>query len=133
MTDTHLGSCLCGAVRFSIEGAFDHFYLCHCTRCRKDSGSSHSANLFSSSAKLAWLSGSDKVSTYTLPETQHTKSFCSVCGSALPYSLGSLLVVPAGALTSDIDLPPDAHIHFASRAGWEQNLANVPSFERLPM
>ena len=51
------GSCLCGEVTFEIEGDFDNFYLCHCERCRKDTGSAHAANLFSSTAKLKWLSG----------------------------------------------------------------------------
>jgi hypothetical protein len=41
----HLGSCLCGAVRFEVEGDFQQFYLCHCGRCRNDSGSAHAANL----------------------------------------------------------------------------------------
>lgn len=46
------GSCLCGEVTFEIEGDFEDFYLCHCERCRKDTGSAHAANLFSSTAKL---------------------------------------------------------------------------------
>lgn len=53
MSDKHLGACLCGAVRFEVDGAFDRFYLCHCESCRKDSGSAHAANLFSSFASLA--------------------------------------------------------------------------------
>ena len=31
----HAGSCLCGQVRFEIEGDFDRFFFCHCQRCRK--------------------------------------------------------------------------------------------------
>lgn len=52
MNPKHAGSCLCGEVHYEIEGAFERFYLCHCTHCRKDTGSAHAANLFSSSAKL---------------------------------------------------------------------------------
>jgi len=52
----HLGSCLCGEVRFEIVGNFERFFLCHCGRCRKDTGSAHAANLFSSTAKVHWLS-----------------------------------------------------------------------------
>jgi hypothetical protein len=46
MTQTVTGSCLCGAVSFEVSGAFDSFFLCHCSRCRKDTGSAHAANLF---------------------------------------------------------------------------------------
>ena len=62
--DSHLGSCLCGAVRFRIDGAFERFYLCHCSHCRKDTGSAHAANLFSSGARLTWLHGRDELRSY---------------------------------------------------------------------
>ncbi|RPH66319.1 MAG: aldehyde-activating protein, partial [Hyphomicrobiales bacterium] len=52
MSSRHLGSCLCGDVRFEIAGDFEKFYLCHCSRCRKDTGSAHGANLFASAARL---------------------------------------------------------------------------------
>jgi hypothetical protein len=73
MNDKHLGSCLCGKVRFEIEGEFQHFYLCHCDHCRKDTGSAHAANLFSSTAVLKWLMGEDKVRRFDLPDTRHSK------------------------------------------------------------
>ncbi len=46
MSGHHTGSCLCGAVRFRIEGEFERFYLCHCSHCRKDTGSAHAAGQF---------------------------------------------------------------------------------------
>ena len=82
MTSRHAGSCLCGAVRFSIEGEFERFYLCHCSHCRKDTGSAHAANLFSATARLQWLSGGDKVTTYALPATRHTRCFCPTLTSS---------------------------------------------------
>jgi hypothetical protein len=134
MKPVHSGSCLCGAVRFEIEGSFERFYLCHCEYCRKDSGSAHAANLFSSTASLRWVSGQDKVTRFDLPSTQHRRSFCSICGSALPniQMHGALLVVPAGALDSELTLRPDAHIFVSSRASWDEGLQEVPMIERLP-
>ncbi len=131
----HSGSCLCGAVRFEVDGDFEHFYLCHCEYCRKDTGSAHAANLFSANATLRWLSGQDKVKKFTLPSTEHCKSFCSVCGSALP-SLSrnsTLLVVPAGSLDGDISVRPDAHIFVSSRANWDQALEEIPTTKRFPV
>lgn len=128
------GSCLCGEVTFEIEGDFDNFYLCHCSRCRKDTGSAHGANLFSYTAKLKWLSGVDKVTNFTLPSTQHKKSFCSICGSALPNIQmgGELLVVPAGSLDCDIHITPTAHIFISSKANWDKDLHKFPMRETLP-
>ncbi|MBU2873001.1 GFA family protein [Marinobacter salexigens] len=132
MTD-YCGSCLCGTVSFEIKGGFDSFYLCHCQHCQKDTGSAHAANLFSQSAKLVWLSGAEAVTSYTLPNTRHTKSFCRLCGSALPNSQnGGLLVVPAGCLDTDIAMAPTAHIFSSSKAVWDDRLGEVPEFEWLP-
>lgn len=132
MQTEHLGSCLCGAVRFKVEGAFEHFYLCHCSYCRKDTGSAHAANLFSSTADLAWLSGQEHVRAFNLPQTRHTKCFCLVCGSALPYSSATMLVVPAGSLDTQPAVIADANIFTASRAAWDHNLECAPSFETFP-
>lgn len=131
---THLGSCLCNAVRFEIDGAFERFFLCHCSRCRKDSGSAHAANLFSSRAQLRFLSGEANVTTFRVPSTRHERSFCATCGSALPsvQMNGALLVVPAGSLDGPVGTRPDAHICVASRADWDHRLEDVPRIDELP-
>lgn len=128
------GQCLCGTVKFSISGEFESFFLCHCGRCRKDSGSVHSANLFSSTAKITWVSGEANIKTFQLPGSRHVKSFCMDCGSALPVSQADVgvLVVPAGSLDSPIDIRPNAHICFSSRANWDNDLASIERINGLP-
>lgn len=131
---TTAGSCLCGSITFEISGSFESFFLCHCSRCRKDTGSAHAANLFSSTARITWLSGQALIKTYQVPSTRHQRSFCSTCGSAVP-SLpmdGALLVVPAGSLDSEIDKRPDAHICYASRATWDRQSEDIPIIDGLP-
>jgi len=134
MSSRHLGSCLCGDVRFEIVGDFERFYLCHCSRCRKDTGSAHGANLFASGAHLTWLAGSAKVATFRAPSSRHQKNFCMTCGSALPglQMDGTLLVVPAGSLDTSLGRRPDAHIFCASRADWDQDLASLPHDDGPP-
>lgn len=134
MDNKTVGSCLCGSVTFEISGPFESFFLCHCSRCRKDTGSAHAANLFSSTATITWHSGQDLVRTFQLPSTRHQRSFCGSCGSALPSLQlgGALLVVPAGSLDSVVDMRPNAHICFASRATWDRQLEDVPKVDELP-
>ena len=130
----HSGSCLCGKVAFEITGDFESFYLCHCSRCRKDTGSAHASNLFSTSATLNWLTGVEEVKTFTLPETRHSRSFCMICGSALPsvQMSGKLLVVPAGSLDTDIEIKPSFHISMADKAQWDDELERIPMLAGLP-
>lgn len=134
MTDNTTGSCLCGGVTFEVSGALESFFLCHCSRCRKDTGSAFAANLFSTSAELRWLSGEDLIKTYRLPATRHQKSFCGQCGSAVPsiQMEGTLLVVPAGSMDDAIAVRPDAHICFDSRAVWEDQIEQAPRIAGLP-
>ncbi|MGS0535694.1 GFA family protein [Pseudoalteromonas sp. SaAl2] len=130
----YTGSCLCGEVSFEINGEFESFYLCHCEYCQKDTGSVYASNLFSATAKLIWRSGENQVKTYQLPRTQHIKSFCSNCGSAVPniQMNNTLVVVPAGCLNQDITIKPTAHIYKSSEAAWAKNLDKVQSYDQLP-
>jgi hypothetical protein len=134
MSNRYTGSCLCGEVRFEIDGELERFYLCHCQYCRKDTGSAHAANLFSTSATLKWISGGGNVRQFNLPSTRHSRSFCATCGSALPLMQmnGKLLVVPAGSLNSEITVRPDAHIFISSRAAWDDALEKIPTFAEFP-
>lgn len=134
MDDPMTGQCLCGAVTFRITGAFEHFFLCHCGRCRKDTGSAHSANLFSSTAKITWLSGEENIRTFRLYGSRHVKCFCTDCGSALPFSQSEdgVLVVPAGSLDGPTGIRPDAHICVSSRAPWDDDLASLDRIDGLP-
>ena len=134
MSGKFFGSCLCGEVQFEVLGDFESFFLCHCGRCRKDTGSAHAANLFSSMASINWLSGQDRVKTFRALPSRHQRSFCSECGSALPTlkTNGVLLVVPAGSLDSAIPTRPTAHIFVASGADWDTHLEEISKFDELP-
>lgn len=128
------GSCLCGQIQFEIDGDFENFFLCHCQHCQKDTGSAHAANLFSTSAKLKWISGEEKAQTYQLPGTRHIKSFCQKCGSAVPEMQmdGKLLKVPAGSLDTPLMMKPMAHIFMSSQADWAKDLTELKTFETFP-
>ncbi|MBB6481781.1 GFA family protein [Spirochaeta isovalerica] len=128
------GSCLCGNIKFEIHGTFESFFFCHCKSCRKDTGSAHGANLFSSRAELKWLKGEKEVKTFDYENSGHIKSFCPNCGSALPnlQMENKLVVVPAGSLDSDVDIKPTGHIYLEEKANWDENLERVPQFQTLP-
>ncbi|MCB1754851.1 MAG: GFA family protein [Gammaproteobacteria bacterium] len=134
MGNKYEGSCLCGGVKYSLSGEFQSFFLCHCTRCQKGTGSSHAANLFAPSATLAWIQGESNVKTYQHPNSLHVKSFCMNCGSALPTVAENIrcIVVPAGSLDSSVPISPTAKIFVGSCANWAKDLTNVPAYKELP-
>ena len=127
------GSCLCQGVRFRAIGTLQHFFLCHCRYCQKDSGSAHSANLFLGDAQLLWLGGENLLTNFCLPGTRHQRSFCAQCGSALPTVQGEgLVVIPAGCVDQSEPLQPEAKIFVASRAQWVDGIPTASVFEQLP-
>jgi hypothetical protein len=114
------GGCLCGAVRFSLKNQFAKFYLCHCSQCRKITGSSNAANLFTSPQNIEWLSGQTGMKRHDYPGRGFTSVFCTECGSGLPFlsKSGKALIVPAGCLNDEPNIAPQANIFWAERAAW---------------
>ena len=93
------GRCLCGAVTVTIGAHARRVAACHCSRCRRFTGSAHAANLFVATEHLEWLAGEEQVGTWLLDaEPPFPTAFCRTCGSSLPYrsSSGTAWVVPAG-------------------------------------
>lgn len=134
MDQSASGGCLCGGVTFTVTGTFAHFFLCHCTRCRRGSGAAHAANLFALEAQLTWHSGAEKVRAFRLPGSRHARSFCSDCGAPLPHreDPAGPVLVPVGALDGPPPRAPDAHICWADRAPWEEALASLERLDGQP-
>lgn len=129
------GSCLCGCVEYIVRSkkAPDYLFFCHCSQCRKGSGSIHGANIFFKAAELDWLSGTNNQNNYQVPNSRHSRTFCKTCGSPLPQSdTEGNLIVPAGTLNEADELKPTAHIRCKDRASWEDAMENIPRFNEYP-
>ena len=126
---TFRGSCLCGSVHYEITGDPQRFYHCHCSRCRKASGTGHASNLLIKPGAIKWIKGEDLIKAYKIPEAKRfTRCFCSVCGSAVPRYVKEtdFIVIPAGSLDSDPTIQPQARIFWASRASWSCGGDDLP-------
>ena len=126
------GSCLCGQVRFQVHGPYLAFHLCHCSRCRKETGSAHAANLFTAAGNIEWLEGESLVKRFDLPDAERfARAFCTECGGPVPYTSrdGRFLIVPAGSLDGDPGVRPDDNIFWRDRAPWEEEGHDAPRFD----
>lgn len=132
MTNKIEGSCLCGAVTFSVKDDFKTFNLCHCTQCQKISGSAHVANLFTQPDNIEWLSGKEFVTRYDVPEREIRTEFCVKCGCNVPYVThsGQNLLVPAGSLSRQPEtMTPEQVIFWAERLDWYDHIEAVDKFD----
>lgn len=116
------GECSCGAVQFEIDGELSGVYVCHCSICRRSSGSNGMAVVLVSNDRFRWVRGQERIATWKKPNTDWQKWFCSICGSPLPGENDpARMFVPAGCLTSGgDDLRVVHHIWVGSRAVWDE-------------
>jgi len=129
------GSCLCGEVTYEITGNMGIFQYCHCSRCRKFTGSAFASNLFVAPDQFQWLQGESTVAEYSPPHTRYfATAFCSRCGSNLPWwsKSGNVVVIPAGTLDGDPGVAPSQNIFCAYRAEWYREPSELPQYEEMP-
>lgn len=121
------GSCLCGAVRFTVKDFSAGIFKCHCSKCRKAFGGPSSAAALCGESGFRWCSGEMGVREYRTG-SGFLRRFCERCGSILPQYLPdySSYWVPVGLLDSDPDLSLQAHIYVDSKASWEVLDDNTP-------
>lgn len=113
------GSCLCGARRYEIEGELDGVWMCHCSLCRKVSGSNGAAVLIVPRERFRWLSGADHGRTYELRPT-YSVTRCATCGSPLPLEEDATHVyLPAGSLDDALGAGVTNHVFCGSKADWD--------------
>ena len=124
------GSCLCGGIRFEIDGKVSGVGLCHCSICRKVSGTASNAVVATARKSFRWVQGEDKVQVYTR-ETGWRSAFCRGCGSPAPLldPRGKIYVVPAGTLDDDPGTRVEQHIFVGSKAPWDEIAGEAPQHE----
>ncbi len=116
------GSCLCGAVKYEIDGLDSPIHHCHCRSCRKAQGAS-----FNTSAKVArerfhWLEGEDKLTSFESSPGKFRR-FCSICGSPIvaDYPERPSLSLRVATLDEDPGARPADHIWLSQAAPWLQD------------
>ena len=116
------GECLCGNVKFEIKEEIRNFYQCHCSLCRKATGTTSNTATFVKGESFYWVSGESDISSYKKP-SGYRSDFCSVCGSLVPNSLrdSGMVWIPAGLLDEPIASTISVHLHTKSAAAWEQD------------
>lgn len=134
MTEKNLkGQCLCGEVQFFIKGKHFGIYQCHCSECRKITGSSANASCIVPVENFMWLKGESRVSSY-IHDSGYRSDFCAHCGSATPNIMknGQFYWVPAGAFEDTSCFTLAAHICVASKASWDAIESEGVQYEALP-
>lgn len=124
------GGCLCGSVDFEVDLPFIKFVMCHCSRCRRATGSTFSANAYVLPPAFRWLSGQDHMVRFDFALARSfSTSFCRKCGSPLRHATrsGREVIIPAGSLRDNPGVSPTIDSCWQSRARWLSDAVNLPT------
>src|SRR5271155_4223615 len=87
VTQTHEGGCLCGAVRYRVAGDPKIAGVCHCTFCKRRTGSAFGLSAYFDEAAVQITSGVLKTYEYRSDESNGwaRMEFCLTCGSTVTW------------------------------------------------
>jgi len=124
------GKCLCGAVRYEIDGGISPIWLCHCSKCRRATGSAFHASAVCRPDQFRWLQGEDAIAEYA-DTPRYTTRFCRICGSPVPSFLADfdLMFLHAGGLDDDCGREIVHHIFVGSKAPWYEIRDECPQYQ----
>ena len=126
----HTGSCLCGAVRFEIDRPLAGIELCHCSQCRRASGSAFASNMPVDAANFRLVSGEAQLRAYESSPGKE-RVFCARCGSPVISRLTadpSQVRVRAGLLDAPVAARPVFHFLTDSKADWWTIEGDLPQY-----
>ena len=132
MGATFDGRCTCGKVRYRITSRPMFVHACHCTECRRLSGSAFALNAMIEADRVQTLAGAPEPvpveGTSGKPQTIYRCPRCRVAlWSHYPGAGAKICFVRVGTLDSPELLPPDIHIYTSTRLPWIVLPQGVPA------
>jgi hypothetical protein len=125
---TLAGKCLCGAVHYAVADQFLYAANCHCSNCRRATGSAFKPFAGIERDRLRLTKGADRLMIFG-NEIAHD-THCEACGSLL-YSVvrdGRFVHVTMGTLVDDPTIRPTKHIFVGSKAPWFTITDDLPQY-----
>lgn len=127
------GQCLCGAVHYAVDDAFVYALNCHCSQCRRATGSAFKPFAGIGRDKLSITGGHEHLLVFGDPHANHDLR-CARCGSLL-FSVvreGAYAHVTLGTLMDSPSIRPTAHIFVGSKAPWFEITDTMPQYHEFP-
>jgi hypothetical protein len=122
------GSCLCGSVRYDLDGPFEVMSHCQCSMCRKHHGAAFATFVSVPLSGFHWVAGENEISTFQ-SSNYGKRTFCGKCGSVTPVVEPDTGVVfcPAGNLDGEFGIQTQNHRFMGSRSPWHSVTDELPA------
>ncbi len=116
----YTGSCLCGAVRYQIDGQVERTSNCWCTMCQKQHGAASGPYANVASSALRYTQGADAIARYA-SSAGVERAFCRVCGSNLTWQSerdSARIGVTLGTFDTPYEGKVTHDLYIESKPGW---------------
>ena len=113
------GGCLCGAIRYEVDGELLRTLNCHCDDCRKTTGASFGTAVFINEDDLKLVQGTPKTFEHENETGQTlTKRFCENCGTHLfarSSRAGKMVHIKVGTIDDAGFVRPEMDLFVSSK------------------
>jgi hypothetical protein len=129
------GSCLCGGVRYDVDGPFELMAHCHCVQCRKASGADFATNATVNAGDFNLTAGDELLAEFE-SSPGNRRIFCRRCGSPIMKRVDDKpdkIRLRLGSLDGDPGVRPALHVFTSERPSWSEIRDDLPQFEKRPV
>lgn len=124
------GGCLCGGIRYRVDGEPNPTTYCHCSMCQRAIGAPVTAWASVPAKQFHILQG--RLAEYS-SSPRMWRGFCGTCGASLTarYTLQgeSRIDFTIATLDDPSGLAPTSHIHMSNRVPWFHIADELPCFD----
>ena len=124
-TNQHTAQCCCGEFKIEIEGEPQLHGLCHCSDCKKRTGSAFGISAYFSSDAIKNVTGQSNCYTLLNREQNHEQKryFCNNCGSTLYWTISDkpkIVGIAGGNIVNGTMPEPTYSVNDSQRCQWLQ-------------
>ena len=129
MTKMLTGKCFCGRVHYTVADEFLYAMNCHCSNCRRTTGSAFKPFAGIERDRLHITKGQDRLMIFG--DVNANDTHCNRCGSLLCSVArdGAFVHVALGTLVDDPAIRPTKHIFVGSKARWFTITDDLPQYQ----
>jgi hypothetical protein len=123
------GECYCRAIGYTVADAFAYALNCHCSNCRRTTGSAFKPFAGIARDRLSIVKGEGDLLIFG--DAAGHDAHCKHCGSLL-YSVvrdGAFAHIAMGTLVDAPSIRPTAHIFVGSKASWHAITDDLPQYQ----
>ena len=127
------GGCMCGGVRYRIDGKPSRVLNCHCSSCRAHTGAAMVTLAVFQAGQVRFL-GHERAIYASSPDVG--RAFCGSCGTSLTWETvlddeGPLCAVHISSFDDPEALQPTGHSFYIERISWFDSADDLPRHARF--